>query len=63
MDTEEPVKIQPSRRRFVEVLLGGGLFASILSAIYPQRICKRARSRSRNAIIAARGAVLLSLSF
>lgn len=38
MDTEEPVKIQPSRRRFVEVLLGGGLFASILSAIYPQRM-------------------------
>lgn len=35
MDTEEPVKIQPQRRRFVEVLLGGGLFASIVSAIYP----------------------------
>lgn len=38
MDTEEPVKIQPPRRRFVEVLLGGGLFASIVSAIYQQRI-------------------------
>lgn len=35
MDTEEPVKIQPPPRRFVEVLRGGGLFGSIVSAIYP----------------------------
>jgi cytochrome b6-f complex iron-sulfur subunit len=26
---------QPPRRRFVEVLLGGGIFASILSFVYP----------------------------
>lgn len=35
MKTEEPGKIQPLRRRMVEMLLGGGLFASIVSAIYP----------------------------
>jgi cytochrome b6-f complex iron-sulfur subunit len=35
MKTEEPGGIQPLRRRMVEMLLGGGLFASIVSAIYP----------------------------
>ena len=35
MQTNEPARIQPARRRLVEVLLGGGLFASIVSAIYP----------------------------
>lgn len=31
----EAARAQPPRRRFVEVLLGGGIFASILSFIYP----------------------------
>ena len=35
MDTKEPARIQPARRRLVEMLLGGGLFASVVSAIYP----------------------------
>ena len=35
METTEPVKIQPVRRRMVEVLLGGGLFASVASFLYP----------------------------
>ena len=35
METKEPAKIQPVRRRLVEILFGGGLFASILSAVYP----------------------------
>ncbi len=35
MDTKEHAKIQSLRRRVVEMLLGGGLFASIVSAIYP----------------------------
>lgn len=35
MDTTEPTKIQPVRRRMVEVLLGGGLFASLASFFYP----------------------------
>jgi cytochrome b6-f complex iron-sulfur subunit len=35
MDTSEPAKIQPVRRRMVEILLGGGLFASLASFLYP----------------------------
>jgi len=35
MQTNEPARIQPARRRLVEVLMGGGVFASIVSAIYP----------------------------
>jgi len=35
MDTEEPGKIQPARRRLVEILLGGGLFGSIVAFVYP----------------------------
>lgn len=35
METTEPVKIQPVRRRMVEILLGGGLFASVASFLYP----------------------------
>jgi len=35
METKEPAVIQPLRRRVVGTLLGGGLFASIVSAIYP----------------------------
>jgi len=35
MEPQEPAKIQPARRRLVEIILGGGLFGSILSAIYP----------------------------
>jgi len=35
MEAQEPARIQPARRRLVEILLGGGLFGSILSAIYP----------------------------
>ena len=35
MKGEESEKIQPPRRRAVQMLLGGGLFASISSAIYP----------------------------
>jgi len=35
MQTNEPARIQPARRRLVEVLLRGGVFASVVSAIYP----------------------------
>jgi nitrite reductase/ring-hydroxylating ferredoxin subunit len=35
METTEPVKMQPVRRRMVEILLGGGLFASVASFLYP----------------------------
>ena len=35
VEVAEVVGGQPPRRRFVEVLLGGGIFASILSFIYP----------------------------
>lgn len=35
MKTEAPGKVQRVRRHIVEMLLGGGLFASIVSAIYP----------------------------
>jgi len=35
METTESAKIQPVRRRLVEILLGGGFFASLLSCVYP----------------------------
>jgi cytochrome b6-f complex iron-sulfur subunit len=35
METRESPAVQPQRRRLVEVLLGGGLFASIVSFLYP----------------------------
>jgi Rieske Fe-S protein len=35
METQEPSRVQPARRRVVEVLLGGGLMASIVSFLYP----------------------------
>ena len=35
METTEPARIQPLRRRLVEMLLGSGLFASVVSALYP----------------------------
>jgi len=35
MKTEEPARIQPARRRLVEVLLGGGVLGSITAFFYP----------------------------
>ena len=35
METQEPARIQPVRRRLVEMLLGGGIFASIAAFVYP----------------------------
>ncbi|MBZ5539121.1 MAG: Rieske 2Fe-2S domain-containing protein [Acidobacteriia bacterium] len=35
METREPLQVQPARRRVVEILLGGGLMASIVSFLYP----------------------------
>jgi cytochrome b6-f complex iron-sulfur subunit len=35
METQEPAKIQPVRRRLVEILLGGGVVASIVAFVYP----------------------------
>ena len=35
MQTNEPARIQPARRRLIEILFGGGLFGFILSAVYP----------------------------
>jgi len=35
METPEPLQVQPARRRVVEILLGGGLMASIVSFLYP----------------------------
>lgn len=35
METKEPARIQPVRRRLVEMLLGGGIFASIAAFVYP----------------------------
>jgi cytochrome b6-f complex iron-sulfur subunit len=35
METQEPARIQPVRRRLVEMLLGGGIFASIVAFVYP----------------------------
>ena len=35
METPEPPRVQPARRRVVEILLGGGLMASIISFLYP----------------------------
>ncbi|HET7151248.1 MAG TPA: Rieske 2Fe-2S domain-containing protein [Candidatus Acidoferrum sp.] len=35
MESKESATIQPMRRRVVQMVLGGGLFTSIISAIYP----------------------------
>jgi Rieske Fe-S protein len=35
MPTEDPQLIRPARRRLVEVLLGGGALASVVSFLYP----------------------------
>jgi Rieske Fe-S protein len=35
MTTEESQAIRPARRRLVEILLGGGMFASIISFLFP----------------------------
>jgi cytochrome b6-f complex iron-sulfur subunit len=35
MESKEAATIQPTRRRLVQMVLGGGLFTSIISAIYP----------------------------
>jgi Rieske Fe-S protein len=35
METQEPARIQPLRRRLVEILLGGGVVASIVAFVYP----------------------------
>jgi Rieske Fe-S protein len=35
METKESARIQPVRRRIVELLLGGGLFGSIVTFLYP----------------------------
>src|SRR5512136_2443655 len=35
MDTREPARIQPARRRLVEMLLGGGMLGSIAAFVYP----------------------------
>ncbi len=35
METPEPPRVQPARRRVVEIILGGGLMASIVSFLYP----------------------------
>jgi cytochrome b6-f complex iron-sulfur subunit len=35
MESKEAAMIQPTRRRLVQMVLGGGLFTSIISAIYP----------------------------
>jgi cytochrome b6-f complex iron-sulfur subunit len=35
METQEPARIQPVRRRLVEILLGGGIFGSIVAFVYP----------------------------
>ena len=35
METQEPAKIQRVRRRLVEILLGGGVLASIVAFVYP----------------------------
>jgi cytochrome b6-f complex iron-sulfur subunit len=35
METQRPTQIQPGRRRLVEILLGSGLLASVVSFLYP----------------------------
>jgi cytochrome b6-f complex iron-sulfur subunit len=35
MEPPEPARIQPVRRRLVELLLGGGLLGSIVAFVYP----------------------------
>ncbi len=34
-EIENVSQVQPARRRFVEILLGGGLLASVISFLYP----------------------------
>jgi Rieske Fe-S protein len=35
VESQVPTPVKPPRRRIVEVLLGGGLFASVVSFVYP----------------------------
>lgn len=35
MESQVPTPVKPPRRRIVEALLGGGLFASVVSFVYP----------------------------
>ncbi len=35
MNIQESPRVQPQRRRLVEILLGGGLLASVVSFLYP----------------------------
>jgi cytochrome b6-f complex iron-sulfur subunit len=35
VESQVPTPVKPRRRRIVEVLLGGGLFASVVSFVYP----------------------------
>jgi cytochrome b6-f complex iron-sulfur subunit len=35
VESQVPTPVRPPRRRIVEVLLGGGLFASVISFVYP----------------------------
>ena len=35
MESKQSATTQPTRRRLVQMFLGGGLFTSIISAIYP----------------------------
>lgn len=35
MQAKDPENVQPVRRRFLEMILGGGLFASVASVFYP----------------------------
>ena len=35
VESQVPAPVRPPRRRIVEVLLGGGLFASVVSFVYP----------------------------
>ena len=35
MATEDTQQVRPARRRLVEILLGGGMFASVVSFLYP----------------------------
>lgn len=35
MESQVPTPVRPPRRRIIEVLLGGGLFASVVSFVYP----------------------------
>jgi len=35
VESQVPTQVRPARRRIVELLLGGGLFASVVSFVYP----------------------------